>query len=333
MSPLLSRIGGGRSGFGFGSNKKIITTSGSSPVPILMGTLPDDGYAERYISPSPSHKTSNVVYAIGYTNGGSCTVYKSSNGGATWSTGATVTGAGSFYAGAVLAISDTTVIVQHRGDFFRSTNSGASFTTILQTTGGQNNFFNLSWDGTYGMCGGYSQHVYTNDSWTTATASANTLGISMATAPLTNNGNVFLKAGLGSSGSPLAAYHTNNTMSSYSQVLTTLGNQHYAASDVGTGVNIVMGAGYSTLYYATYPGTSYSSTTASGNGNGFPCVTKNGVIIYPSSAGLYKFSGGVHTQLDSLTTVYDSQPYNYSFDGGIIYVDNSTRNIYQITGP
>ena len=104
--------------------------------------------------------TSGPYWSLSYSQGtlvafrqtsepnGTGYIYTSTNQGANWTSGATLQGAGSGYAHAVLALSSTVIIAQHRGYFYRSTDTGSSFTNILQTSGGQNNFFNISSDGT-----------------------------------------------------------------------------------------------------------------------------------------------------------------------------------------
>ena len=289
--PIASLLG---MGGGIGSN--LITSSGGryGPTPVQLGTIPDS--RARYILSIPPNST-GVIYAIGSSTGVNpeTYLYKSTDWGATWgSASSQIQGDGSSYGFHLLATSDTTVIVQNRGDFFRTTNSGSSFTAILETSGGQNNFFNISWDGgSYGMCGGYSRHAYTTDGWATASENSNQMGISMASAAIGTN--KFLKSGLGSSGSPSKAYHSNADQSTNSEVIAATGSADtFAAGNLSNGLNcVVHRGGSSKLWYATYPGTTYTDVSITYKTNNSPTVTDNGTIVWPTlSNGIYKYIPG-----------------------------------------
>lgn len=265
---------------------------------------------------------------------GTGTIYRSTNGGTSWTQGASVTGAGSSYGFSILALTSTTVIVQHRGYFYRSTNSGDSFTTILTTSGGQNNFYNISSDGTYGICAGYSRNVTTSNNWVSATAGGQPYGISMATAPLTNNGsNRFTHAGLGSSGSPATAYVATNAGSTVAGPIALTGNQNNCASNPATGLNAVIGGpeGSSSfgIIYATYPSTSYTSANVTGMGTvwaGNGAISPQGKIVVPMNTGIWSVNtaGTAPTLISSFSdfqsSVSDGSTYCYAIrQNGDVY--------------
>jgi hypothetical protein len=241
---------------------------------------------------------------------GTSTLYRSTNGGATWTTGASLAGSGSSYGQGLLALSDTVVIVQSRGNFYRSTDSGSSFSLILSTSGGQNNYFNISSDGTYGVCGGYDQNVITSNNWASASTTSKPYGIVMATAALTNNGsNVFLHAPLGSSGSPSTAYVGNSSGGSTIKSFAVGGTQSIAASNPTTGFNAFMNipesgtSGY--VYYATYPSTTYATADLTGitwGWTGYLAVTPDNKILCPFANGLWLVRPGTTpTQVSTFT--------------------------------
>lgn len=255
---------------------------------------------------------SSTLYAISKaSNPGSSVVYRSEDNGANWSTKATVTGTGSSYGAAILATSATRVVVQQQGSFFLSTDSGATFSTILNTSGGQNNFYKISTDGTYGVCGGYDRNVTTSNNWDSASAMSRPLGISMSTLTLTNNGsNKFVHAGFGSSGSPTAFYLNASNAGAGSTTISTGVNTNVAVTNPATGLYAVMsaaeGAGsYNAVRFGTYPST--STTSASITGLGSPtyvgCITPWGDILVGAGNGLWlvKTNGAAPTQITSLT--------------------------------
>lgn len=265
---------------------------------------------------------------------GTGTVYRSTNGGVTWTQGASVTGAGSSYGFSILALSSTTVIVQHRGYFYRSTDSGASFSTILTTSGGQNNFYNISSDGTYGVCAGYDQIVTTSNNWVSASTASKPYGYSMATAALTNNGsNRFTHAGLGSSGSPATAYVATNAGSTVAGPISLTGNQNNCASNPATGLNAIIGGpeGSATfgIIYATYPSTTYSSANVTGMGTvwaGNGAISPQGKIVVPMNTGIWNVNtaGTAPTLISSFadfqSAVSDGTTYCYAIrQNGDVY--------------
>lgn len=242
-----------------------------------------------------------IVNSAGYN--GTATVYRSTGAslgyaGITWTTGASVTGSSSPYAATILALSATTLIVQQRAGFFRSTDGGASFTNILNATGsGQNNYFIPSSDGTYGICAGYSYNVITTNNWVTATkVSQFGTGTALATSALTNNGsNRFISAALGSS-APLNTYGwIVDTSGTVYKTQTVNGDQNFTCSDPATGRNAIVSAPESGpsfgVYHATYPGTTYTSSNVTGMGNvrtGQPCISPEGRVVVPMNNGVWK---------------------------------------------
>jgi hypothetical protein len=268
---------------------------------------------------------------------GTGTIFHSTNGGVTWTQGASVTGSASSYGFDLLALSDTTVIAQQRASIFRSTNSGTSFTNILNATfPGQNNFFNIGSDGVYGLCSGYNQNIISNDNWVTATTSASQLGFSlMASCALTNNGsNRFLFAGFGSSGSPAQAYVATNSGGSAVGPIAVLGNQSFVASNPTTGFNAIVsapeGGGALAVYYATYPGTSYSTANISGlnlTRSGQPCISPSGTIIVPMTNGVWSVTtSGAPTQISALTDVVATTS---DYAGGYVYLIRGNGTVYR----
>ncbi len=277
-----------------------------------------------------------TLYAMLQTSepNGTGTVYRSTNGGASWTQGASVTGGGSSYGFSILALTSTTVIVQHRGYFYRSTNSGDSFSTILTTSGGQNNFYNISSDGTYGVCAGYDQNVVTSDNWVSATATTRPFGFVMATAALTDNGgNRFTHAGQGSSSSPASAWVATNTGGSATGPIALTGNQNNCASNRSTGVNAIIGgpegSGTFGIIYATYPSTSYTSANVTGMGTvwvGNGAISPQGKIVVPMNTGLWNVNrSGTAPSLisafsDIYSTVSDGSTYCYAIrQNGAVY--------------
>jgi hypothetical protein len=263
--------------------------------------------------------------------GGTSTLYRSTNGGATWTTGASITGSGSQYGQGILALSNTVVIVQNRGYFYRSTDAGDTFTLILATTGGQNNFFTICSDGTYGVCAGYNQNVVTSTNWTSASAVGRPYGIVMATAALTNNGSDrFLHAPLGSSGSPYAAYVGSSTGSTTVASFGVGGNQSIAASNPTNGFNAFMnipeGGSSGNVYYATYPSTSYSTADLTGiswGWTGYHAVTPDNKVLCPFSNGLWLVRPGTTPTLVSSFT---------NFSGVCLDVTGSRNYIIRASG-
>lgn len=258
----------------------------------------------------------STVFALALSSSpyGTSTLYRSTNGGASWTVGGSVAGSGSAYGQGILAISDSVVIVQNRGYFYRSTDAGSTFSLILATGGGQNNFFTISSDGTYGVCAGYSRNVITSDNWVSASAVGSPFGIVMATAALTNNGgNAFLHAPLGSSGSPYTAYVATASGSSTIASFGVGGNQSIACSNPTNGFNAFMnipeGAASGNVYYATYPSTSYTAANLSGiswGWTGFPAVTPDNKILCPFSNGLWSVRPGTTPLLVSSFTNFGS---------------------------
>jgi hypothetical protein len=282
-----------------------------------VGALPVTG-GELQLSYS---FTGSTLYAIRNSGvNGSAVVYYSfasgfGNQGASWVTGATLQGAGSAYSAGILGISDSIVIAQQRAYFYRSTNSGASFTNILTTSSGQNNFYIPVFDGTYGYCGGYDQNVYSNDGWVTAaTVSKGTPGFALASAPLSKNGaNRFLVAGLGSSGSAASWWHITNTTAVQSSGSVN-GNQNFVSSDPTSGLNAISsqaeGGGTNNIYYATYPSTTYSTANSTGlstSRTGRICVSPQGKIVVPVNNGLWKLStdGSAPVLISAITDIVD----------------------------
>lgn len=290
----------------------------STPPGIFMqvGTLPAATGGEIQLSYSFSGST---LYAIRHTGiDGHANVFSSfgiSLGlqGVTWTAGATnIQGAGSRYAAGILGISDTVVIVQQRGYFYRSTNTGASFTQMLTTSGGQNNFYIPVFDGTYGYCGGYglntpARYVYSNDGWATCTA-VDAGPIDLASAALTRNGgNRFLIAGLGSSQSPATWQIVTNQQTSFATGSVD-SNQNYVDADPTSGLNAIFGGG--NLYYATYPSTTYTTANVTGLGStrtGRICVSPQGKIVVPMNTGLWSVSstGGAPSLISAITDIVD----------------------------
>lgn len=293
----------------------VFTASAISGAFTQVGTLPGSG-GDLQLSYSFSGST---LYAIRNTGtNGSATVYYSyasglGNQGASWTTGATgIQGAGSSYAAGICGISDTVAIVQQRGYFYRSTNSGVSFTLMLTTSGGQNNFYVPVFDGTYGYCGGYGQntparYVYSNDGWATCTA-VDAGPIDLAAAALTKTGgNRFLIAGLGSSQSPATWQIVSNQQVQYATGSVD-SNQNYVSADPTSGLNAIFGGG--NLYYATYPSTTYTTANVTGLGStrtGRICVSPQGKIVVPMNTGLWKVftTGTAPVQISAFTDIVD----------------------------
>ena len=281
----------------------------------------------------------STLYAMGQSTepDGTGTIYRSTNGGTTWTQGASVTGSASSYGFALLALSDTTVIAQQRASIFRSTDAGTGFTNILNATyPGQNNFGDIGSDGVYGLCSGYNQNIISNDNWVTATTSASQLGFSLqASCALTNNGsNRFLFAGLGSSASPAQAYVATNSGGSAVGPIALLGNQNLVASNPTTGFNAITsrpeGPNDFAVYYATYPGTSYSTPNISGLGlsrSGRHCISPSGTIIVPMASGVWSVTtSGAPTQISALADVVDTVS---DYSGGYVYLIRSNGTVYR----
>ena len=309
---------------GFGSSATVGSgiSYGSSAVEI--GTIPNapaDNDNQYLLSLSPNFPTSGVVYAIMAfpTNSGAFNVYKSTDASANWSqTISNQAGNGSLYSYGMQAISDTIVVMQHRADLYRSTNSGANFTHIANLNGNesQNNYLGPIWDGTYGMLTSYgTTNYYTSDSFASVTAQTNVAGALMSAAPLSVNGNVFLKAGYGSSGSPKTINTTNNTAATLTNIQTTDSGGIVVASDPHTSnVYFAKTGGKNAssdddFYYATYPSTTMTAMRSGGtnneqNGSSNNDVTNHGTMVYGMADGLYYYNiGGSHTRFSTETTV------------------------------
>lgn len=304
---------------GFGSSATVGSGSyGSTAVEI--GTMPNTANGVYYaLAVSPNFSESNVVYALRSTASanGAFDILKSTDASENWSTQISgQTGNGSAYGFDILAISDSVVVVQHRADLFRSTNSGANLTHISNLSGGgQNNWGFLSWDGTYGMVPGYVGHYSTANSFQSVT-SRTTTNYLMASAPLSSDGsNVFLKVGFGSSGSPKSINTTNNTAGTLSNIQTTPNAEIQCASDPHTS-NVYFAKCSKTnndFFYATYSSVTMTAMNSGGSGNAsgsnFTCdVTNNGTMVYAMSDGLYYYNiGGTHTKFSTETTVNSVQ--------------------------
>ena len=304
---------------GFGSSATVGSGSyGSSAVEI--GTIPNTASGVYYVlAVSPNFSESNVVYALRSTGAvnGSFDILKSTDASENWTTQISgQAGNGSSYGFDILAISDSVVVVQHRADLFRSTNSGASLTHVSNLSGGgQNNWGYLAWDGTYGMVPGYAGHFSTDNSFQSVTSrsSANYL---MAAVPLTSNGgNVFLKTGYGSSGSPKTINTTNNQAGTLTNIQTTPNNETTCASDPHTS-NVYFAKCSKTtndFFYATYSSVTMTAMNSGGSGtaagnNQTMDVTNNGTMVYLMSDGLYYYNiGGTHTRFSTETTVNSVQ--------------------------
>ena len=306
---------------GFGSSATVGSgiSYGSSAVEI--GTIPNPAGAsdnKQYIlSVSPNFATSGVVYAIIAfpTGGGAFNVYKSTDASANWTqTISGQAGNGSTYGYDILAISDTIVCVQHRADLFRSTNSGAAFTHIANLNGNesQNNYGRLVWDGTYGMLSPYgTTNYYTSNSFESVTAQTNVDLALMSAVPLSVDGNVFLKAGYGSSSSPKTINTTNNTAATLTKIQDTDNAGIILGSDPHTSNVYFAKTAKRTddFYYATYPSTTMTAMDSGGTNNEqnsyFNCdVTNHGTMVYGMSDGLWYYNiGGSHTRFSTETTV------------------------------
>lgn len=288
--------------------------------------------------------TSGVDWSLGYAGGtlfaarlttspnGSTVIHKSTDSGATWTQGATLTGSGSSYGQGMLVISSSILIVQNRGYFYRSTDGGSNFSTILTTSGGQNNFHSISSDGTYGVCGGYDRNVVTTDNWVSASAVSSPYPYCLSTCALTNNGgNKFVHAGLGSSNSPAAAYIAGYNGSTIATISLNA-NGTLIASNPATGFNAIAAKPENnssfTIRYATYPSTSYTVADVTGMGitwSGYPCVSPSGHFIMPMTSGLWKINpGAAPTQISNLTDIIavcsDGSNYVYALRmGGQVY--------------
>jgi hypothetical protein len=267
--------------------------------------------------------------------GGTGTIYYSADLGANWTQRGSMVGTGSAYGFGLLAISSSIVIAQHRGSMFRSTNGGVTFSSILNTSGGQNNFFRPTTDGTYGVCGGYDQNMVTSNNWVSASAAGLPFGRCMATVTVTNNGsNRFLHAGLGSSSSPAAAYIATNVGGSAVGPISVTGNQNYVASNPVTGFNAIVSApeGSATfgVLYATYPGTSYSNANVTGMGTlrtGQPCISPGGTIIVPMTTGVWSVntSGSAPTLISGVTNIRDARSDGENY----VYLIGADGQVYR----
>jgi len=300
---------------GFGSSATVGSGSyGSTAVEI--GTMPNTANGVYYaLAVSPNFSESNVVYALRSTASanGAFDILKSTDASENWSTQISgQTGNGSAYGFDILAISDSVVVVQHRADLFRSTNSGANLTHISNLSGGgQNNWGFLSWDGTYGMVPGYVGHYSTANSFQSVT-SRTTTNYLMASAPLSSDGsNVFLKVGFGSSGSPKTIVTTDASAASLTNLETIDHRAIVCASDPHTS-NVyfaISDKGDDDFWYATYPSTNLTAMDSGGSNNGSPHtdgvdVTNHGTMIYTKSDGGYYYNiGGTHTQFWSGDTI------------------------------
>jgi hypothetical protein len=301
----------------------------TGPLFSYVGTLGTSG-ADMQLS-VPIGGTTIFALRLSSVSFGTSTLYRSTDGGATWVTGGSVAGSGSQYGQGLLALSNTVVIVQNRGYFYRSTDAGDTFTQILATSGGQNNFFTICSDGTNGICAGYNQNVITSNNWVSASAVGRPYGIVMATAALTNNGsNVFLHAPLGSSGSPFTAYIGNAAGSSTITSFSVAGNQSIAASNPTNGfnafMNIAEGAPSGNVYYATYPGTSYTTANLTGitwGWTGYHAVTSDNKVLCPFSNGLWLVQPGTTPLLVSAFT---------NFGGVCLDVTGSRNFAIRLTG-
>jgi len=305
---------------GFGSSANIASGISYGTSAVLIGTIPNattDPNNQYILTLSPSFPTSGVVYAIraSPTADGTFEVYKSTDSSANWTRTITnQSGDGSLYGYSILAISDSIVVVQHRADLYRSTNSGSNFTHIQNLTdpnGGQNNYGRLVWDGTYGMLPSYgSNNWYTDDSFESVSSQTTTPYMQAAT-PLSEDGNVFLKTGFGSSGSPKIIVTTDASAASLTNIQTIDHRAIVCASDPHTS-NVyfaISDKGDDDFWYATYPSTNLTAMDSGGSNNGSPHtdgvdVTNHGTMIYTKSDGGYYYNiGGTHTQFWSGDTI------------------------------
>jgi photosystem II stability/assembly factor-like uncharacterized protein len=282
-----------------------------------VGSLGVNTTGGAIISVSP--ETDAVLYIAVNSSAfnGTATVYKSIDGGATWTTQGTFTGDAGSYGVSLLAISNTTIILCHRGTLVKSTNSGVSFTTLVNVGGGQNNFYDIAWDGQYGLVYGYSRVYYTDNNW--ATASSNSLYgnlILQSGGALTNNGgNRFLLAPLGSSSTPSNYYITNAYFNATYASGTTAYNSSLACSDTATGRNYILVISgdqqrlNGQLITAQWPSTTYSVITPSLSGilnYGKPAVhpPTQGMIYASSNMGVYLVSTtGSATQISAVNSL------------------------------
>lgn len=258
----------------------------------------------------------STIFVLGNSAGfgGTSTLYRSTNGGSTWTTGGSITGSGSMYGQGLLALSNTVVIAQNRGYIYRSTDAGNTFSLVLATGGSQGNLGNISSDGTYGVIGGYDLNVITSDGWVTASAISKPFGTRMATASLTNNGgNVFLHCPAGTS-SPASNATIANASGSSVIATIAVGNNICSAGANITGFNAISsynansGTGLA-VRYATYPSTSYTVANVTGMGDygGAVSVTPPNNIIVAAQNGLYLVrQGTTPVQLSAATDWYST---------------------------
>lgn len=276
------------------------------------------------ISPTPynwrlsvSPDTDAVVYAVADTLNinGQAKVYKSVDGGATWQFRGSYTGTASQYASGIVALSNTTIIVQNRGSIAKSTDSGATFTTLRATSGGQNNMYDISWDGQYGLNCGYSRNYYSLDNFATVSEVGLNYGFSLGNCTLTNNkSNRFLVTPLGSSSSGTTAYITNASLSTTYASIGVFTNSTIPCSYPATGRNyIVSYNGVSlhlpnTIITSVWPSTTYTSVTGpSVAAYSTPTVhsVTGGVIIGTQSNGVYLCGPtGSPTQISAVNGFY-----------------------------
>jgi hypothetical protein len=296
-------------------------------VPVNTGSYLDVGYSE------------GVLYVVRADWGGAhtfCYVYRSFDYGASWSLVSTLSGSGtSIYNGDILVLNKSTLIVLHRGVFFRSTNYGASFSTILSTTGGQNNFGKLTTDGTYGACLGYSRNVYTDNNWTTAAETGTALGISYGGGPLTQGNNVFLHSGFGSSGSPTNYYFADNRAANTSATVSTGVNQNWASTNPNTGLFVIRsnqeGQSTYTIRVGTYPSstaTVANSTGVSGALTTYPVINKQNKVVFSSAGGITVLNPTTNSTYNA--SAMTSVTNMCRGEGNTIFLVNSSGEVYSL---
>ena len=263
-----------------------------SATPKYMGTITTTAGGGFWLTYS-----GGSLYAAANTasSGGTANIFLSTNSGVTWTTKGTVTGAGSNFGVSCLATAATTLIVQHRGYFYRSIDSGGTFSTLLTTSGGQNNFYSISTDGTNGICSGFNREVITTNNWSTCAAQSNPFGIMMSSCTLTSNGgNRFMRTGFGSSGSPTTMYIANATGGTTYYTRDVVYNSNFAISNPTTGADAIVatdGGSNIQVYYATWPSTTYSNPIMTGVGasvTGQPCISPQNRIVIPTTTGLWQ---------------------------------------------
>lgn len=331
--PLLSRIASAAAkGYG-------LTNQLSYAIP-PNGLTGSTGASKLYyeLKPSPDGK---ALYALGQTAepNGTSTIYKSTNYGITWSTGASLTGSGSVYGQSLLVLNSTTVVVQQRGSFYYSSNSGASFTTILNTTsGGQNNFGSLVVNGVYGACPGYDQLVYSNDTWGTASTAAYALFADMSAIPWVPGSNSFMYFPYGSSGTSGSIFTGTNTQTSRTSITTV--NTAYAVCPAIDLTNSTGNYGYwwwdtnqvnhtnQVVRISTYPSTSMTSISGAtslgyGLSNFCMAITPNSTVVIGTDNGVWK--GSASSALTKIDTGLAAAVCNI---GNYVYYMTANGNCY-----